>query len=825
MPKPRIYWQASLVCVILFTLLWTNLGWFGRMPVGGDASRFGLGLMADLSQALAQNRVPLWNSLWGYGFPALAESQLGVFYPPHIILYKCLPLETAYTFDMALHAVWATVGAWLMARQSGRSPAASALAAITWVASGFFLVHEPHHWGWATGSWLPWIFLAGLRMIQSNQSTTADKLKKTLILAGFIAMPVLTGHFQLGFIAMVSLGIFWLATIVTLDKTTNTLMGWRGAPYLLAAFAIALALTMAQVLPTWDLAQQANQQRDWEYLSGFAAPPTHLMGLIVPALGRTVTFWRPLIWDQFHTSPEELFFYVGLVPLWLCLLAISRKFRCDPSTKALTLTLFAVLILAAGPYVPGFSLMIRLPGFSFFRAPARWTMPATFIMALLASQGLEIVMEDPARARKSLKRFCLSCLFLIASTLCVIEISARLTAPRPGQNSLAMSIINQARSVLMPAWADRQLVEDWVRRSRFTEAASIPAYAKPYTNLTLTNFNRDRISAYTIEVLPQVALLLTLLASSCLTGSSRTRLATCLMLVIAADLFLVSRLRSIETAPMQDIASQSPVLSRLKALSSNQDWPLAIWGDLGNLPMAVGASPLRAYRTLDIPVMPAINNRLMQSFDEKALAVARLAGVGVIVFDPPTWSILRGKWNANTTIEEINDPELWAWLTTKALSSKGPSKFAVVALNQPLGRAWKVSLNDLAKQAISEPASATSAANLDRLAEIATPLAIKRPVPEQIVIQDTSKVKELWVIAQWADPSWKAQLLNDQGQQISAKLIAMEGGWQGVNIPESGEWTLKLNYQPASATWGLRISGISGIIFMGALISTLRRRQ
>jgi hypothetical protein len=111
------------------------------------------------------------------------------------------------------------------------------------------------------------------------------------------------------------------------------------------------------------------------------------------------------------------------------------------------------------------------------------------------------------------------------------------------------------------------------------------------------------------------------------------------------------------------------------------------------------------------------------------------------------------------------------------------------------------------------------------LAELASPLPVKRPVPEQIVIQDSSKGNELWMIAQWADPSWKAQLLNDQGQQISAKLIAMEGGWQGVNVPESGEWTLKLNYQPASATWGLRISGISGIIFMGALISTLRSRQ
>jgi hypothetical protein len=813
-PYPRLKWQASLISVILFVVIWTNLGWFGRMPVGGDSSRFGLGLMADLSQAITQYRIPLWNSLWGYGFPALAESQLGVFYPPHIILYKCLPLETAYTFDMALHAVWAAVGAWLMARQLGRSPAASALAAITWVSSGFFLVHEPHHWGWTTGSWLPWIFLAGLKLIQSNPSTTADKFKKTLILAGFIAMPVLTGHFQLGFIAMVSLGIFWLATIVTLDKTTNTLMGWRGAPYLLAAFAIALALTMAQVLPTWDLAQQANQQRDWEYLSGFAAPPTHLMGLIVPALGRTVTFWRPLIWDQFHTSPEELFFYVGLVPLWLCLVAIFRKFRHDPSTKALTITLFAVLLLAAGPYIPGFSLLIRLPGFSFFRAPARWIMPATFIMALLASQGLEIVMEDPSRARKSLKRFCLASLFLIASTLSLIEISARLTAPRPGQNSLSMGMINQARSVLMPAWADRQLTEDWVRRSRSTEAASIPAYAKPYTNLALTNFNRDRPAAYFHEVLPQVALLLTLFAGSCLTGSSRTRMATCLMLVIVADLFLVSGLRSIETAPMQDIATQSPVLNRLRSLSINQDWPLAIWGDLGNLPMAVGASPLRAYRTLDIPVMPAINDRLMQSFDEKALAVSRLAGVGVIVFDPPTWSILRGKWNANATIEEINDPELWAWLTTKALARKGSTTFAVVTLNQPLGRAWKVSLDDLAKQGITEPASATSPSNLDRLAELASPLPVKRPVPEQIVIQDSSKGNELWMIAQWADPSWKAQLTNDQGQSHPTDIIALEGGWQGVMIPSPGIWTLKFNYKPASATWGMRISSLSWILLI-----------
>src|SRR6185312_17383273 len=87
--------RRSVLALLILTLgiaiwLWP-IGLGGRMPVGGDVTQFSIGLMAFLHRSLAGTRLPLWNNLWGYGFPGLAESQMGVFYPPHGLLYSVLP--------------------------------------------------------------------------------------------------------------------------------------------------------------------------------------------------------------------------------------------------------------------------------------------------------------------------------------------------------------------------------------------------------------------------------------------------------------------------------------------------------------------------------------------------------------------------------------------------------------------------------------------------------------------------------------------------------------------------------------------------------------
>src|SRR3954454_20323157 len=100
----RVAGVGALLAMLAGLLVWLGpIGVGGRMPVGGDVTQFSLGLMAVLARAIRGGRLPTWNDLWGYGFPGLAESQMGVYYPPHLVLYGLLPLATAYTASLVLH--------------------------------------------------------------------------------------------------------------------------------------------------------------------------------------------------------------------------------------------------------------------------------------------------------------------------------------------------------------------------------------------------------------------------------------------------------------------------------------------------------------------------------------------------------------------------------------------------------------------------------------------------------------------------------------------------------------------------------------------------
>ena len=77
---------TGLMIVGILAWLWP-IGLGGRMPVGGDVTQFSIGLMAEFGRAIRSGRIPYWNDLWGFGFPGLAESQMGVYYPPHLACF------------------------------------------------------------------------------------------------------------------------------------------------------------------------------------------------------------------------------------------------------------------------------------------------------------------------------------------------------------------------------------------------------------------------------------------------------------------------------------------------------------------------------------------------------------------------------------------------------------------------------------------------------------------------------------------------------------------------------------------------------------------
>ena len=370
--------RVAIVLLLVGLLLWVwPIGVGGKMPVGGDVTQFFLGLMGVLGASLREGRLPIWNDLWGYGFPGIGESQMGVYYPPHLMLYGALPTEWAYVASLLLHTLWGALGAWWVARRFEVTPMGSSLAAFAFSASGFFVIHMPHPWGYTTGSWMPWAWGLTWSLLTSPRPHVALRL---FLLSLVLVLQVLPGHFQIAFLTQVSI-VLMLAWFVLepwisrewAEAGTSGMIRTQRSRQVLAIGGCVLAvfpLAALQVWPTARLASLAAAQRDFEYLSQFAATPWHLVNYIAPGLFHRSPLWRRLVWNPFQTSPEEQLGYIGLVPLFLAILVVWHEFRRDRSVRILAVLAGVTLILSLGPYVPGFRLLIKAPGFSFFRAPA-----------------------------------------------------------------------------------------------------------------------------------------------------------------------------------------------------------------------------------------------------------------------------------------------------------------------------------------------------------------------------------------------------------------------------------------------------------------------
>ncbi len=101
------------------------------------------------------------------------------------------------------------------------------------------------------------------------------------------------------------------------------------------------------------------------------------------------------------------------------------------------MTALAVVVLVAtwfslGPYVPGFATLCRLPGFAFFRAPARWGAAAMLGLAILAGRGFDAI-ATLERAGRSLRRFVVIAAAWPALVVGLFEVAVLANEPNAGK--------------------------------------------------------------------------------------------------------------------------------------------------------------------------------------------------------------------------------------------------------------------------------------------------------------------------------------------------------------------------------------------------------
>jgi hypothetical protein len=839
---------AAAVAVLAAMLAWLwPIGIGGKMPVGGDVTQFFLGLMGFLSESLRAGQIPVWNDLWGYGFPGLAESQMGVYYPPHAWLYRNFETETAYVISLVLHTLWGALGTFWASRRMGISGVGSAFAAFSWSACGFFLIHLAHPWGYTTGCWMPWAFGLAWSILAPGVRTVRVA---PLLLSLVLVLQLLPGHFQLAFQTQVVLGVMVLWTIsehwgaALAGRMQGTSQGSGTGPALGKGMAVVLAvaasfpLAAMQLWPTARLAELAGDDRGFEFLSGFAATPFHLVNYVAPGLFHRSPTWRPLVWDPLHAMPEESLTYIGLVPLFLAVMTVLRAFRQDPGVRLLTILAVITLILGLGPYAPGFRGLITLPGFSFFRAPARWSLATALALALLAGKGFDRWPEWP-RPGRSLRWFIGLAIVWIVAVLGLVELAVLST--ERASNGEKTSGTARTRWPGVVGWFDRAFgampwTDDPSFRTKDPSFEQVMAVARrPVdshipSDLPLASvlqkpvddkiFAKRRWSIYLSELWETAVLMVLLWAISVVSARGRIRAARALLVAITfLDLWILGRHRLIDVAPLGPLTDKSPLLARL----AKEPRGTRIVDPLRNMPMRVGLAPISYYRTLNVPAVEGLTGAAMGPmsgpvFDPLVRSALRATGASLRVFSPVENRINHFVRRTEQTGETIEDPALADWLYGSAWTADlGPwvRTFSIWRSETQPVWAWFLPVSEIEDESklddwTGDPREILSL--LDR----ADPLPADSPNPEEWTISLWNREPGWVIVSQLHDPQWHARWFElDHQFDFEVKVLPAfqkygePGGWQRVEIPDEGRWELRLEYEPRDAMQGTAIATIA----------------
>ncbi len=362
-----------------------------------------------LSQSLKNHTWPLWSHLLASGFPILAEGQIGTFYIPNLVLFRFLPLITAYNLNLGLSFILAGFGTYLFLNKLRLSKTASLWGAVVFSFSGFFGVHLNHFNLIQAASLLPLLYWDYLLLLSK------PSLKYSVLGAFILSQQFFTGHFYIVFISLIGLIIIQILLIIS---------GWRKnfrAILLKYSFFVCLSLIISflfsaiQFFPTWELWQLSSRQTGLNFntITAYPYPFKHLATFINPYL-----FGNPAIGTYPSYNSEWGIFwentaYMGVVTILLAI--ISLIYIKNRIVKTGLILLFISLLLVLGKNSPLYFIFAIFP-FSLFRVPSKYLLLLVFSITLLSSYLIDKIFNIPDLIPKKIRtmlRYFLVILFFL----------------------------------------------------------------------------------------------------------------------------------------------------------------------------------------------------------------------------------------------------------------------------------------------------------------------------------------------------------------------------------------------------------------------------
>lgn len=397
---------VPLVLLALTLLHFAPLAFSGLILARGDTFNYFYPWWTARNAALIAGQLPLWSPDIFMGVPLLANPQAGTFYP---LNWPLLPLSApeGIRLSVLLHVFLALCGMYRLARRRlGLLPALA--AALLFGLGGFVSAHVEQINQLQGMAWLPWLLLWLGPALQGSR-------RSLLLLAAGIALQFLSGHTQTTFISGATLALVALLTALLQATPARARLLLRALLLLLLAAILALLLTLPQLLPTLELSGLSQR-------SG-GLPPNEVLSFSFSPLvaGRgLLPGYEGLLFGEFVA-------YSGVIGLGLALLALLLPRQSPLHRERLLWGLLALcgLLLALGEFNPLWKLLARLPGFNYFRVPARWLLPFALGSAMLGGIGLQSLLRAGRRPR-------VRNVFIVAAALVALMAASTLVARQPG---------------------------------------------------------------------------------------------------------------------------------------------------------------------------------------------------------------------------------------------------------------------------------------------------------------------------------------------------------------------------------------------------------
>jgi hypothetical protein len=415
---PGLPWIAALA-VVLFILLHESLiGGKGLVPADGvlnyppwnRTERPSNYLLTDqfrvfvpehefMHQEILRGNFPAWNPRLGCGMPNLGSIQGSLLFPIQLLLS---PLDPFYASGPAafLKLFLAGLFTMLYLRLLGTTYAAAFLSGLVFSLGGFMIVWLGHpHVNCAM--WLPLL----LYFVEKSFRCDFTNPFAATVLRPWIGFAVAFGFMLLGGHPPTVIHIFVVVICYFLFRLADhrKQASFRRVALLVGAMAAGTLLAAPQLLPYLEYYRESSSALSFAGLQRWTAQlaPSTLIHFFLPHVSGSPSLGFEDQLPQFLGFQEmdnfnERTGYVGIVPLFLGLYAVSRR-RCRFTAFYLAVAVVAGLVIYG--VLPLQNILQLLPVVSCI-SQTRLLLFVTFSAAVLAGLGWDTLsrMENDRRA-------------------------------------------------------------------------------------------------------------------------------------------------------------------------------------------------------------------------------------------------------------------------------------------------------------------------------------------------------------------------------------------------------------------------------------------